>query len=415
MSEEHVVVGNKAEVVQAWAEKNADLVNVEVIESFGLGLAAKSDAEEGDLLCQVPKQLVISEQLSSSLSDKDSRYHKWLNGSLMGSSGPHLLQRLVLYLALSQDQYPLWRPYFRTLPNAIELSLPFSWSLDRVDELEFLSIHEATVFKRKFVDAVYKAASEAVAETFKEVSLHTWILTFEWIASRCLSTPAGEAILVPVIDLVNHSEHANARYDFVDGDVILVATRPIKSGEQVYIDYGPRSSGEFLFKYGFVPSEPDQVLVRDYDPMDERIRRVLDPSRDPDVPDTETKELLEGAYSILTQFCQQPVLRLDLSGDKVIWDDAFITFLACEDLLELKCQDGNYDLYFANRPVNPQNVRDLQLHPDVAERAATLVGALCKLFAEGASQAAKSADVAEIRALATHEKELLERVSSKLI
>jgi hypothetical protein len=63
--------------------------------------------------------------------------------------------------------------------------------------------------------------------------------------------------LLPYADLLNHQPGAEAFLDYEgEGDagaVVLRVDRAYGAGEQVFISYGEKSSGELLLQYGFVP------------------------------------------------------------------------------------------------------------------------------------------------------------------
>lgn len=69
-------------------------------------------------------------------------------------------------------------------------------------------------------------------------------------------------MLAPFVDIANHAPtHADANakvQELENGDVALVAARPIKEGEEVQICYGEYTNEQLLFSYGFVlPGTPN--------------------------------------------------------------------------------------------------------------------------------------------------------------
>lgn len=63
--------------------------------------------------------------------------------------------------------------------------------------------------------------------------------------------------LLPYADLLNHQPGVEAYLDYEgqgdSGAVVLRVDRAYSAGEQVFISYGEKSSGELLLQYGFVP------------------------------------------------------------------------------------------------------------------------------------------------------------------
>eukprot|EP00878_Enallax_costatus_P028717 GHUV01031052.1.p1 GENE.GHUV01031052.1~~GHUV01031052.1.p1 ORF type:complete len:258 (+),score=106.58 GHUV01031052.1:375-1148(+) len=84
----------------------------------------------------------------------------------------------------------------------------------------------------------------------------------QWAVGVCLSRSvrlddlAGEPIvLVPFADFLNHDVNSEAFlvWDEQQQAVVLRPDRSYKAGDQVFISYGPKSSGELLLSYGFCP------------------------------------------------------------------------------------------------------------------------------------------------------------------
>lgn len=88
------------------------------------------------------------------------------------------------------------------------------------------------------------------------------------VATRMNSVPSltfqkenGEPVvipsLIPLLDFCNyHSAEENAASMVFDGNsqsVQLTITKPVKSGDQIYLHYGNRPNSEFLLHNGFVP------------------------------------------------------------------------------------------------------------------------------------------------------------------
>jgi hypothetical protein len=87
--------------------------------------------------------------------------------------------------------------------------------------------------------------------------------------------------LLPYADLLNHQPGVETFLDFEGdahtGGVVLRADRAYAAGQQVFISYGEKSSGELLLQYGFVPpataatnpheSVPVAVMLDAEDPL----------------------------------------------------------------------------------------------------------------------------------------------------
>jgi hypothetical protein len=105
-----------------------------------------------------------------------------------------------------------------------------------------------------------------------------------------LSDPNAEPILVPLLDSLNHSRatpvswSVNRSPNRIPETVLkqvgrepslsLVSHLPIKKGEEVFNNYGPKSNDELLIGYGFViKNNPEDTMLLKL-PGDERRFRI---------------------------------------------------------------------------------------------------------------------------------------------
>ena len=59
--------------------------------------------------------------------------------------------------------------------------------------------------------------------------------------------------LVPMLDLINHSENSNCEAVLQSDFYIVKAVRRIEKNEQIFVNYGNFSCERYLECYGFVP------------------------------------------------------------------------------------------------------------------------------------------------------------------
>jgi len=62
------------------------------------------------------------------------------------------------------------------------------------------------------------------------------------------------SIFAPLADMINHGhgKALNCKWEYTSKGLVIRATKPIKVGEQLFIDYGDKDNGIFLAHYGFV-------------------------------------------------------------------------------------------------------------------------------------------------------------------
>jgi hypothetical protein len=292
------------------------------------------------------------------------------------------------------EQDPVFGDWIRSLPPGQEINLPFFWEDEELQQLEGTSIFDATLAKINFLKASYEKffASEQLRSDIADlvrsgsndsitahdlvISYFDWLLIEQWISSRCLSLPNEEGyletVMIPIIDLCNHSHNANCRYDILEeGDVIILAERDIKKGEQLFIDYGPdKGSGEFLFNYGFIPEDHvnARVLTKFYDPTDDKIRTYFSlHSSEPRADDLDKSPDVGYYYSVLDYFANPN--RLTLTPDT--WKDDLVAFLAAKD--EIHVASNEQGVFFRNRLIDTLDVYDFLQSADAAYFSSTIV------------------------------------------
>lgn len=80
---------------------------------------------------------------------------------------------------------------------------------------------------------------------------------FGVLLSRLIRLPGlvNAEVLVPLADFANHDPKSTAFFDWEPASeaVVLQADRAYRPGQQVFISYGQKTSGELLLSYGFAP------------------------------------------------------------------------------------------------------------------------------------------------------------------
>ena len=120
-------------------------------------------------------------------------------------------------------------------------------------------------------------AAEVEAEAERQCALHarlfgehpacslaSWVWACALVASRALSLPGFQHVLLPCIDFANHAEGPDAsvsvrvvlpRDGGAPSGVELVSNRALAEGSDVLLDYGPHLLRSWACTYGFVPRD----------------------------------------------------------------------------------------------------------------------------------------------------------------
>ncbi|GAX78136.1 hypothetical protein CEUSTIGMA_g5578.t1 [Chlamydomonas eustigma] len=158
-----------------------------------------------------------------------------------------------------------WHQYISVLP-ALPGSL-LDWPPQQVDQLlagsplrrKAADIAEAA---RKSWAEVQPLVREAEQERLVPMKLVTES-TFKWALGILLTRSVlvriqgvEKQVLIPWADFLNHDVSVTSyiQWDDQTRSIVLVTDREYQEGQQVYVSYGQRSSGDIMLSYGFCPA-----------------------------------------------------------------------------------------------------------------------------------------------------------------
>ena len=300
-----------------WLQSNNAIINdkIELRKSEGCGFGAfvTSTVEENELLFTIPRQLCLT--LADATSDPNcgEAFGKLIEkagpgGNTVVMAGYMAKEYLILQEELKKAQVPTgkWSAYFQTLPwqrgiNNQEHVL--FWSNEMVESLlkGSLCYGEATALREE-VDLAIRVMGAITGKSIRVARGEETEKGFSWPwetknnnnnnaqgipeglpeaikgAFVCLLTRAfqdgdgDEEKLVPLLDMLQHSETPNVRHAMRkdDGTVEVRAREKIEAGTELLNQY--RSEEEenmpysrFFTRFGFVPGilEPMENLLLD--------------------------------------------------------------------------------------------------------------------------------------------------------
>ncbi|KAL3749076.1 hypothetical protein ACJRO7_010211 [Eucalyptus globulus] len=122
---------------------------------------------------------------------------------------------------------------------------------------------------KEHVESQYHKVKEEIMSRHEQqfpssITLDGFLWAFIMLRSRALSHLRGQLVMLPLVDLINHSasitrednaEEINGPAGLFSWDLLfcLKSTMPVKEGEQVVIQYGlKKSNADLAFYYGFV-------------------------------------------------------------------------------------------------------------------------------------------------------------------
>lgn len=261
-----------AELKQSDLSDLFDRIGVAAIEpgSSDYGLIAKQPINAGESIFSINRKLMLSTETVAN----DLDLHDFILNDAIGSS----MQNVVLVLHLlnehSKGEKSYWWPYLSVLPDKL---LPVL-SMTR-EQLNNGLIYSAHVFEAlKMLRAISRQYSyfySCLQTTNLPLKRNLTFKYYCWgvsiVCSRQNEIPSKDRrshnslpvvhALIPLLDMCNHDRSSN-QATFEDDCSKLAAQFDLDVDDEITINYGCRTSGEFYIHNGFVPEEevPHDVL-----------------------------------------------------------------------------------------------------------------------------------------------------------
>jgi len=233
-----------------WLQENGaicDGLTFGADESGMNGVILTKAFEDNQAYASIPFKLMITEPLVR------TKYPELSN----------LSSRAVMSLFLSSEWQKgsdsFWSPYLSVIPNRIMTSMMFND--DDIKFLEGTNLKLGTINRRNFLYEEYKKILEIIPES--ERKGFTWevcLWGYTAISSRAfpyrlIDVNASGEMMVPLADSFNHDPSVKVTWSGrgtpESGMLDLITRQPLKSGNQVFTTYGPKSNEELLLGYGF--------------------------------------------------------------------------------------------------------------------------------------------------------------------
>ncbi|PQE25604.1 set domain-containing protein [Rutstroemia sp. NJR-2017a BBW] len=174
-----------------------------------------------------------------------------------------------------------WTEYVRLLPEYVPI--PTMWSEEERLLLAGTSLESAVQAKMAALVREFEELREKTSEIpwcnkcwwdNDSLTLSDWIRLDAWFRSRSLELPTSGEVMVPCLDMANHSSAPNGYYEQTSSGDISLLLRPnmqLQQGTEITISYGSgKSDAEMLFSYGFIDRDSTIAeLVLDLEPMPE--------------------------------------------------------------------------------------------------------------------------------------------------
>lgn len=214
----------------------------------------------GEVVLNVPRSLMISTETVK----EDSSLYSFVLDDPIASSMQNVVLVLHLLNEYSKGAQSPWQPYLSILPSKL---LPVLSMTKENFELLLASSH---IFEAlKMIRAIarqysyfYKRLQATNLPLAKDFTFEYYCWGVSIVCGRQNEIPPSDRkvhplpanALIPLLDMCNHKRQSN-QATFEKDTSLLLASKDLEIGEEITINYGNRSSGEFYIHNGFVPDD----------------------------------------------------------------------------------------------------------------------------------------------------------------
>uniref|UniRef100_A0A6G1SGA0 protein-histidine N-methyltransferase n=1 Tax=Aceria tosichella TaxID=561515 RepID=A0A6G1SGA0_9ACAR len=264
-------------------------------------LLAKVPFKKGDKVFEIDRRLMLTTETAL----KDSDLYDFVRKDSIASGMQNVVLVLHLLNEYSKREQSQWWPYLSILPSKI---LPVLYmNKEQITNYLIASAHLHTALKMlRAITRQYAYFYKRLQSTKLPLRHNFTFLFYAWGVSMVCSRqneiphsrhrysnknhhdhkddePCSSSVhaLIPVLDMCNHNRYSN-QATFENDTSCLLAASDLLHNEEITINYGCRSSGDFYIHNGFVPDDVpfDMVgftiaLNQKQDPLFEQKAKIL--------------------------------------------------------------------------------------------------------------------------------------------
>lgn len=254
-----------------WLKENQakiDKVSIHRFSGYDLGLKAEKNFKEDDLILEIPRQLIFS-VLTAAPELKD------LQNDVMIQHMPQIGLAIALLIEKNKQESK-WKPYLDILPKKYSTVLYMSVN-DMIELKKSISFEHALKQCRNiarqysYFHKLFQNNDNNVSNLLRDNFTYE---DYKWAVSTVMTRqniiPSEDGLkmihsLIPMWDMCNHEEgKITTNFNQVSNSCECYAMRDFKTGEQLFIYYGPRTNTEFFVHSGFVylDNKNDEFILR---------------------------------------------------------------------------------------------------------------------------------------------------------
>ena len=241
------------------ALKNNALINFKVVKfNNELGCTLKTDMKKGDIILKLPRKIFINSSDIILSEDCMQKFKLFFIENNYKMSLDEFRQNygtlfLIIYFMFDKGKNVIINKYLEYIPKDIS-NFPTCWNDETLEIIKNTFFYKDIKSRKNKIIQLYKDICKVV-----EVDYDFLFFINTIISSRTFKDNTGHSI-VPILDLINHSNEPNCTYEFNDENVIVRLTRDCKKDEAVMNSYGSKKKLDFLKIYGFYPNYDEEVI-----------------------------------------------------------------------------------------------------------------------------------------------------------
>ncbi|CDS40894.1 SET domain containing protein 3 [Echinococcus multilocularis] len=227
----------------------------------GFGVRADKSIEKNSPLLHIPLRYALS------VPNVSSPLPKFLKEDPLFSGMDNVALAIALLHELSLNEKSRWKEYISSLPGVYSTVAYFSDAEFSI--LDGFPAADAALKAYRNMCRQYAYFYRLFERVEQKDSLPVYMKPFcfedyQWAISTVMSRNNALPIkgdsdgkllcLIPLWDMINHKQYqVTTDYDPVSEHIVFYAMESHRQGDEIFMDYGKRTSTEFLLYNGFVP------------------------------------------------------------------------------------------------------------------------------------------------------------------
>ncbi|XP_043283734.1 actin-histidine N-methyltransferase [Venturia canescens] len=235
---------------------NVDSAALSEFSGYDMGLKANKDFAAGEIILEIPGSIILSTETAapelSALQNDPLIQHM-----------PQVALAIALLVERHKDNSK-WKPYLDILPNtyctvlymsALELGeLKGSPTLEPALKQSRNIVRQFAYFSQMFYNT-RNPVSDLLRPYFNWEE-YRWAVSTVMTRQNLIPSKNGTQMihaLIPMWDMCNHEEgEITTDFNLTSDTCVCYAKRSFTQGEQIFINYGPRTNSDFFVHSGFV-------------------------------------------------------------------------------------------------------------------------------------------------------------------